>query len=79
MRQEVGAAHRRNGSENRHSLDLSVIWQAEAQASTQGTPVLLTLRMNTAGNGETHLLTTAQEDVHQLHMRPEGIRERDKG
>lgn len=75
-RQEIGAAGSRHRHECGHSLDPGTTWQTGAQAGTQGTPVLLTLGMNTAGNGDTHPLTTAQQDVHKFDMRPRDFKDR---
>lgn len=43
--------------------------RTEAQAVAQSAPVLLTLDTHTPGDGLLHLLPTAQQDVHQLHVR----------
>lgn len=49
--------------------------RAEAEAVAQGAPVLLTLEPHAPGDGLLHLLSTGQEDVHQLHIWPGGQRE----
>jgi len=47
---------------------------AEAQAVAQSPPVLLALQPDAPGQRLLHLLAAAQEDIHQLHVRPEAQR-----
>lgn len=46
---------------------------AETQDGAQASPVLLTLSLDTAGDGLLHIFPTGQQQIHEVHIGPRDL------